>query len=152
MSPKTAAYELVQATQALHQLDSSVADIEPLTQDPTLLTTMDPLQLAAAMQNCTMLDVSSQALISGYKDGLQAAAGTLHVSTNVDAERKANSNLSSLQASGASLQLQYAFPPSSPGNLSGSILVDGNNQPVAAFGHQLLLQSSQFRESKNECK
>lgn len=83
----SSAYELLQASQALQaaqalqQLDSS-ADIEPLTQDPTLLTTMDAGQLATAMQNCTMLDVNSQALVSGYKDGLQAAAvstGSLHV-------------------------------------------------------------------------
>lgn len=85
-----AAYELVQAStalqaaQALKNLDGNgaPADIEPLAQDPSLLTTMDPMQLADAIQNCKMIDISSPAFLSGYKDGLRlqaAAAGSLHV-------------------------------------------------------------------------
>ncbi len=70
-STATAAYELVQASQALQAvqalsgLDSGGGghqdlDIEPLAQDPTLLTAMDPTQLAQAMSNCTMLDMNTQ--------------------------------------------------------------------------------------------
>jgi hypothetical protein len=86
--PTSAAYELVQASQALqavqalHHLDamsasvsaSDIVDIEPLTQDPTLLTAMDPAQLAAAMQNCQLppLEANCQAILNGYKEGLTA--------------------------------------------------------------------------------
>jgi hypothetical protein len=101
-SVANAAYELVQASQALQavqalqqqHLDPSSAtsptnegmiagDLEPLTQDPTLLTSLDPAHLAAAVQNCPLpLDANCQAILNGYKEGMQAGqalATTLQV-------------------------------------------------------------------------
>ena len=105
-SVANAAYELVQASQALQavqalqqqHLDPSSAtsptnqatgcqgvpgDVEPLTQDPTLLTSLDPAHLAAAVQNCPLpLDANCQAILNGYKEGMQAGqalATTLQV-------------------------------------------------------------------------
>ena len=100
-----AAYELVQASQALQavqalqqqHLDTSSAassnqsstspgneEVEPLAQDPALLTSLDPAHLAAAVQNCPLpLDANCQAILNGYKEGMQAGqalATTLHVS------------------------------------------------------------------------
>ena len=103
-SVANAAYELVQASQALQavqalqqqHLDTSSAspsnqgstspgsgDVEPLTQDPALLTSLDPVHLAAAVQNCPLpLDANCQAILNGYKEGMQAGqalATTLQV-------------------------------------------------------------------------
>lgn len=85
------AYELVQtkqalqAVKALHQLESpssddSSVDIEPLAQDQELLNSMDHGSLAAAVQSYATipLDLTTQqhqALISGYKDGIQLFSG-----------------------------------------------------------------------------
>ena len=57
--------------------------MEPLTQDPALLTSLDPVHLAAAVQNCPLpLDANCQAILNGYKEGMQAGqalATTLQV-------------------------------------------------------------------------
>jgi hypothetical protein len=68
------AYELVQASQALQavqalNLDSGI-DPQDLSHDQALL--MDPSHLAAAVQNCPIpLDANCQAILNGYKEGLQ---------------------------------------------------------------------------------
>ena len=58
--------------------------MEPLAQDPALLTSLDPAHLAAAVQNCPLpLDANCQAILNGYKEGMQAGqalATTLQVS------------------------------------------------------------------------
>ena len=109
-SVANAAYELVQASQALQavqalqqqHLDTTSTssssnqsspsptvpggtggDVEPLTQDPALLSSLDPAHLAAAVQNCPLpLDANCQAILNGYKEGMQAGqvlATTLQV-------------------------------------------------------------------------
>ena len=110
-SVANAAYELVQASQALQavqalqqqHLDTSSAspsnqgstspgsgDVEPLTQDPALLTSLDPVHLAAAVQNCPLpLDANCQAILNGYKEGMQAGqalATTLQVFHQISLE------------------------------------------------------------------
>jgi hypothetical protein len=68
------AYELVQASQALQavqalNLDAGI-DPQDLSHDQALL--MDPSHLAAAVQNCPIpLDANCQAILNGYKEGLQ---------------------------------------------------------------------------------
>eukprot|EP00095_Tigriopus_kingsejongensis_P010708 maker-scaffold179_size282488-snap-gene-1.25 protein:Tk10708 transcript:maker-scaffold179_size282488-snap-gene-1.25-mRNA-1 annotation:"ankyrin repeat and kh domain-containing protein 1" len=86
-TPTTGAYELVKATQAiqavqaLHPLECGKSgagggpprDIEPLAQDPTLLTTMNSAQIEAAVRNLNIsLDMNNPTLLE-YKEGLQAA-------------------------------------------------------------------------------
>lgn len=109
-SVANAAYELVQASQALQavqalqqqHLDPSSptnssgqgipGDVEPLTQDPTLLTSLDPAHLAAAVQNCPLpLDANCQAILNGYKEGMQAGqalATTLQVYFTITIKRQ----------------------------------------------------------------
>ena len=77
------AYELVQASQALQavqalqQLDRGgpAADLEPLTQDPALLNSMDlSSTVPIALDGSFPTTHHQAALLSGYKDGLAAAA------------------------------------------------------------------------------
>lgn len=68
------AYELVQASQALQAVQALNLDVgldpQDLSHDQALL--MDPSHLAAAVQNCPIpLDANCQAILNGYKEGLQ---------------------------------------------------------------------------------
>merc|ERR1719508_548978 len=144
----SAAFELVQASQALQAVQAvqpllhaeSPPMMTPLTQDPSLLSSMDPAQIAAAVQHCPIpLDSALQVSAWGPLD----ADPVYQVATS----------------GGAQVQLQYstAMPGSLPSNgvlsssgvaISGSGTVAGvplltdcsqHTQPITNFGHQLLL-------------
>jgi len=144
----SAAFELVQASQALQAVQAvqpllhaeSPPMMTPLTQDPSLLSSMDPAQIAAAVQHCPIpLDSALQVSAWGPLD----ADPVYQVATS----------------GGAQVQLQYstAMPGSLPSNgvltssgvaISGSGSVAGvplltdcsqHTQPITNFGHQLLL-------------
>ena len=84
------AYELVQASQALQavqalNLDSGI-DPQDLSHDQALL--MDPSHLAAAVQNCPIpLDANCQAILNGYKEGLQVGQS---LTTTLQVKQHAN--------------------------------------------------------------
>jgi len=149
----SAAFELVQASQALQAVQAvqpllhaeSPPMMTPLTQDPSLLSSMDPAQIAAAVQHCPIpLDSALQVSAWGPLD----ADPVYQVATS----------------GGAQVQLQYssAMPGSLPSNgvltssgvaISGTGTVAGvplltdcsqHTQPITNFGHQLLLPTAQF--------
>jgi len=123
----SAAFELVQASQALQAVQAvqpllhseSPPLMTPLTQDPGLLSSMDPAQIAAAVQHCPIpLDSALQVATSG---GVQLQY-TSPVPGGV---------------------------PGLVGGVSGAGCVAGlplltdcsqHTQPISGFGHQLLLQ------------
>jgi len=116
----SAAFELVQASQALQAVQAvqpmlhgeSPPMMTPLQQDPTLLSSMDPAQIAAAVQHCPIpLDSALQVSAWPAEPG---DAPVYQVATT-----------------GGQVQLQYATSPSSQHSGAGG--------PITNFGHQLLL-------------
>jgi len=115
----SAAFELVQASQALQAVQAvqpmlhgeSPPMMTPLQQDPTLLSSMDPAQIAAAVQHCPIpLDSALQVSAWPAEPG---DAPVYQVATT-----------------GGQVQLQYASPSSQHSGAGG---------PITNFGHQLLL-------------
>jgi len=135
----SAAFELVQASQALQAVQAvqpllghaeSPPMMTPLTQDPALLSSMDPAQIAAAVQHCPIpLDSALQV----------ATAGGTQVQ---------------LQYSGTGVGVGVAGSVSSTGGhtVQVPLLTDCSQhagthhqpQPITNFGHQLLLPAGQF--------
>merc|ERR1712038_1919888 len=119
MGLTSAAFELVQASQALQTVQAvqpmlhgeSPPMMTPLQQDPTLLSSMDPAQIAAAVQHCPIpLDSALQVSAWPAEPG---DAPVYQVATT-----------------GGQVQLQYASPSSQHSGAGG---------PITNFGHQLLL-------------
>merc|ERR1712142_88048 len=130
----SAAFELVQASQALQAVQAvqpllhaeSPPMMTPLTQDPSLLSSMDPAQIAAAVQHCPIpLDSALQVATSG------GAQVQLQYSTAMPGSLPSNGVLTS---SGVAI--------SGSGTVAGVPLLTDcsqHTQPITNFGHQLLL-------------
>merc|ERR1719470_668434 len=130
----SAAFELVQASQALQAVQAvqpllhaeSPPMMTPLTQDPSLLSSMDPAQIAAAVQHCPIpLDSALQVATSG------GAQVQLQYSTAMPGSLPSNGVLTS---SGVAI--------SGAGTVAGVPLLTDcsqHTQPITNFGHQLLL-------------
>merc|ERR1719470_392677 len=131
---QNAAFELVQASQALQAVQAvqpllhaeSPPMMTPLTQDPSLLSSMDPAQIAAAVQHCPIpLDSALQVATSG------GAQVQLQYSTAMPGSLPSNGVLTS---SGVAI--------SGAGTVAGVPLLTDcsqHTQPITNFGHQLLL-------------
>ena len=133
-------------------------DIEPLAQDPALLTAMTAAAAAAAasgsgggggagstsdqsnpLGNCPVVDMNAQALLSGYKDGL---SGALQLQ-----------QLQQLHA--AAVAAAASSSPSSQQSQPGAAAAAAAISPTSALGQQLLqLQaaSPQFGKIRQSVK
>jgi len=135
----SAAFELVQASQALQAVQAvqpllghadSPPMMTPLTQDPSLLSSMDPAQIAAAVQHCP-IPLDSALQVSGW------------ASPDVDPVYQVAT------ASGTQVQLQYSTAVPGGQSAGGVPLLTDCSQhtttgqqatgPITNFGHQLLL-------------
>jgi len=155
----SAAFELVQASQALQAVQAvppilhadSPPMMTPLTQDPSLLSSMDPAQIAAAVQHCPIpLDSPLQVATSGgvsvqYSSaltGLPVLSSSAAVNSSnqlPDCGQHAQPIINPITNPGFGHEL---FLPTNLacafGNGNGQLLLDGGpGTGPAAFQHQL---------------
>jgi len=161
----SAAFELVQASQALQAVQAvppilhsdSPPMMTPLTQDPRLLSEMDPAQIAAAVQHCP-IPLDSPLTVGGltplawaehdmYSHQLQVAAGEdagvyTHSIRGRSLGIPGSAQYSSVMYNGPEPSLAAGTMVQAGTVLSSSTQIiagTAHNQPISGFGQELFL-------------
>merc|ERR1712227_641516 len=150
----SAAFELVQASQALQAVQAvqpllsseSPPMMTPLKQDPSLLSSMDPAQIARAVQHCPIpLD---SALVTGWPS--LESEPLYQVGTNVGGQLAVQYSTTLQNGNGVLTSLAAAGQPDLTAGQQLPLLTDCSQhaaaagQPITSFGHQQLLLHPQF--------